>query len=125
MRHGNFGERADVTSLREDISRGLGEPTFLEVVLVRKSNGMNQHIKTAKISTDFGENGIKTRDDLADLAADELVEALGADKMNEKDANDIIMQAREHWFSEDDAATTETAEDDSDAKSGKESSDAA
>ena len=46
----------------------------------------------------LGQNGVKTLDDLADLASDELVEILGKDSMNEKDAEKIIMKAREHWF---------------------------
>ena len=47
----------------------------------------------------LGENGVKTLDDLADLAGDELVEIVGKD-MSEDDANAIIMKAREHWFEE-------------------------
>ena len=46
----------------------------------------------------IGESGIKSRDDLADLAADELMEVLGADQITEKDANTVIMNARAHWF---------------------------
>ena len=41
--------------------------------------------------------GIKTRDDLADLAVDDLVEISGID--NER-AKDLIMKARAHWFKE-------------------------
>ncbi len=52
----------------------------------------------------LGEAKIKTRDDLADLAADELVEIFGAESMNARQANDIIMLARAHWFAEEDAA---------------------
>ena len=48
----------------------------------------------------LGEKGVKTLDDLADLASDELVEILGADAIDEETANAIIMQAREHWFEE-------------------------
>lgn len=55
----------------------------------------------------LGENGVKTRDDLADLATDELVEIFGEETMNERDANAIIMKAREHWFAEEDAAAAE------------------
>ena len=61
----------------------------------------------------LAEQGIKTRDDLADLAADELVEMLGAEQMTEAHANDVIMAARAHWFAEEDAkaeAETEAAE---------------
>lgn len=57
----------------------------------------------------LGEQGIKTLDDLADLAGDELVELLGENQITGKDANDIIMKAREHWFAEEDAATLEAA----------------
>lgn len=46
----------------------------------------------------LGENGIKSRDDLADLATDELVEILGEDVMNAKEAESLIMRARAHWF---------------------------
>jgi N utilization substance protein A len=46
----------------------------------------------------LGEKGVKTLDDLADLASDELMEIVGADKMDEPTANDVIMAARAHWF---------------------------
>ena len=46
----------------------------------------------------LGEKGVKTLDDLGDLASDELVEIVGADKMDEATANDVIMLARAHWF---------------------------
>ncbi|HYZ24225.1 MAG TPA: transcription termination factor NusA [Rhodopila sp.] len=46
----------------------------------------------------LGEKGVKTLDDLADLASDELVEIVGADAMDENTANDVIMAARAHWF---------------------------
>ncbi len=46
----------------------------------------------------LGEKGVKTLDDLADLASDELIEIVGADHMDEATANAIIMDARAHWF---------------------------
>lgn len=46
----------------------------------------------------LGEKGVKTLDDLADLAGDELVEMLGGDNIDEDAANEIIMAARAHWF---------------------------
>jgi N utilization substance protein A len=39
--------------------------------------------------------GIHTRDDLADLAVDELTEMTGID---DESAKSLIMKAREHWF---------------------------
>lgn len=54
----------------------------------------------------LGEKGVKTLDDLADLAGDELIEILGEGAMDEETANAIIMDARKHWFAEgDDAAS--------------------
>ncbi len=43
------------------------------------------------------ESGIKTLDDLADLDTDELKDILN---VSAKDAEEIIMKAREHWFNE-------------------------
>lgn len=59
----------------------------------------------------LGEQGIKTRDDLADLAGDELAEMLGEGQMTEKEANAVIMDARAHWFAEEDAAAEDAAND--------------
>lgn len=59
----------------------------------------------------IGEQGVKTLDDLADLAGDELVELLGENQMNEKEANAVIMKAREHWFAEEDAAAAKAVEE--------------
>jgi N utilization substance protein A len=50
----------------------------------------------------LGEKGVKTLDDLADLASDELIEILGDDAPDEETANAVIMAAREHWFAPDD-----------------------
>ncbi|MBV9736375.1 MAG: transcription termination factor NusA, partial [Acidisphaera sp.] len=46
----------------------------------------------------LGEKGVKTLDDLADLASDELIEIVGEQAMDEPTANDVIMAARAHWF---------------------------
>ncbi len=47
----------------------------------------------------LGDKNVKTLDDLADLAADELIEIAAAQKLEEKDANAIIMaRTRAHWF---------------------------
>jgi len=45
--------------------------------------------------------GIRTRDDLADLATDELIDITGQSK---DDAHALIMKARAHWFADDAAA---------------------
>jgi N utilization substance protein A len=41
---------------------------------------------------------VKSLDDLADLASDELIEIVGAENMDEEVANEVIMAARAHWF---------------------------
>jgi len=50
----------------------------------------------------LGEKGVKTLDDLADLAGDELVEIAqeAGIKLETEAANAIIMKARAHWFPE-------------------------
>jgi len=45
----------------------------------------------------LAEAGIKTRDDLADLAVDDLIEVSGIDVER---AKVLIMKAREHWFAQ-------------------------
>src|SRR6185437_4521885 len=48
-----------------------------------------------EIASKLAANGITTRDALADLAGDELVELTG---MEPSKAQDLIMKARAHWF---------------------------
>lgn len=67
---------------------------------------------TPEIIIKLGENEVKSRDDLADLATDELVEILGEDSIKFRDAESLIMKAREHWFAEEDAAAAKAAEND-------------
>jgi len=51
----------------------------------------------------LGEKEVKTLDDLGDLATDELVEIVGADAITAADAEKIIMAARAHWFTDEEA----------------------
>ena len=46
---------------------------------------------------DLAQAGIITRDDLAELAVDELIEITG---VTEEEAKKVILAAREHWFTE-------------------------
>lgn len=59
---------------------------------------------TLQMAVALGENGVKTLDDLADLASDELREYLPNAGLDEDQANTIIMAARAHWFADEDAA---------------------
>jgi N utilization substance protein A len=69
----------------------------------RRELGVTDEIATIEALTPsmlvaLGEKGVKTLDDLADLASDELIEIVGAEAMDEAAANAIIMGARAHWF---------------------------
>lgn len=58
----------------------------------------------------LGEKGVKTLDDLADLASDELIDILGTDSLDEETANAIIMRAREHWFEDEEGQKSQEGE---------------
>jgi len=78
----------------------------------RKELGVTDDVGALGVFTNqmlvtLGEKGVKTLDDLADLAGDELVDILGADAMDEDAANEVIMAARAHWFEGDESAEAE------------------
>ena len=50
---------------------------------------------TPELIAKLAEGGVHTRDDLADLAIDELTDLTG---QSAEDAKALIMKAREHWF---------------------------
>jgi len=50
---------------------------------------------TPELIATLAEAGVHTRDDLADLAVDELTEMAG---IEDAQARELIMKAREHWF---------------------------
>lgn len=57
---------------------------------LRDLEGLN-----AKLLPQLAESGVHTRDDLADLAVDELTAITG---QSEEEAKALILKAREHWF---------------------------
>jgi N utilization substance protein A len=63
----------------EDVAQGLGDLEGLTPDLIAR----------------LADGGIHNRDDLADLAVDELIELTD---MPEEQAKALIMKAREHWF---------------------------
>jgi len=76
--------------------------------------GVSEELKnmpgmTADLIVALGEKGVKTLDDLGDLATDELQEMLPPGLINDKQAQKLIMAARQHWFAE------EAEEEDDDA----------
>ena len=51
----------------------------------------------------LGQKDVKTLDDLADLATDELLEIVGAKNLSAEDAEAIIMNARAKWFADEES----------------------
>ena len=49
------------------------------------------------LASKLASKSIITREDLAELASDDLLEI---EKMNQEDADSLIMNARAHWFEE-------------------------
>src|SRR5580658_2739239 len=111
-------ELASIEGFDEDVAGELQQRarTFLEEQNVklearRRELGVGDDIAalagvTPALLVAVGEKGIKTLDELADLAGDELVEmAQPAVKLDQEQANGIIMAARAHWFAEEGAGT--------------------
>jgi len=78
----------------------------------RRTLGVSDDIASVELLTPqmlvaLGEKGIKSLDDLADLAADELVEIVGEANMEEATANEVIMASRAHWFDDETAPVAE------------------
>ena len=110
-------ELASVEGFDEDVAGELQQRarTFLQeqnerFETRRKELGVSDDIAaiegvTPALLVAVGEKGVKTLDDLADLAADELIEMAGPSlRLEEAEANAIIMAARAHWFADDEAA---------------------
>ena len=120
-----LNELAGIEGFDEDVARELQQRarTFIEeqnakLEAQRKELGVSDEIAalagvTPALMVAIGEKGVKTLDDLADLAGDELVEMAGAAAKLELDAaNAVIMAARAHWFADEaqpDAASGATA----------------
>lgn len=58
----------------------------------------------------LGEKGIKTLDDLADLARDEFKELLPDSGKSDEEIDELIMAARKHWFDEEEGGAEEKAD---------------
>ncbi len=53
---------------------------------------------TPALLVELGKGGVKTLDDLGDLASDELREMLPGAGFSDEESDEIIMAARAHWF---------------------------
>lgn len=90
--------------------------------LDEQARHLTKRVKELKIATDLkelagldlellvtlGEKGIKTLDDLGDLAEDELLELLPPGRLTPERAREIIMAARSHWFETPEEIPTES-----------------
>ncbi|HEX5794692.1 MAG TPA: helix-hairpin-helix domain-containing protein, partial [Geminicoccaceae bacterium] len=121
-------ELASIQGFDESIAEALRERA--ETYLAEQERVLRQEAAELEIGQDLldfepltletavalGRKGVKSLDDLADLAADELVELLPDGEMTEADAGQLIMAARAHWFAtEETAAAQAEADAESDA----------
>lgn len=107
-----LNELAEIEGFDEDVAAELQKRAkdFIakrneEFAEKSKTLGIDEQLKTVDgldqdMILTLADKGVKTLDDLADLAADELMEMLGENVLSEVEANKVIMKAREHWFSE-------------------------
>ncbi len=65
---------------------------------------------TPAMLVSLGEKGVKTPDDLADLATDELIEIVGSRVISPSQAEELIMGLRAKWFEDEDVAKSEPAD---------------
>lgn len=108
----SLNELAEIEGFDEDVAAELQKRAkdFVakrneEFAKKSKNLGIDEQLKTIEgldqdMILTLADKGVKTLDDLADLAADELMEMLGENVLSEVEANRIIMKAREHWFTE-------------------------
>ena len=108
----DLSELASIDGFDEDLAQELQKRAteFVqkrnqEFIEKSKTLGVDESLKTISgLDQDMilalAEHDVKTLDDLADLAADELIEILGVDVITEVEANRVIMAARAHWFAD-------------------------
>jgi N utilization substance protein A len=97
-------ESFDEDTVHELRSRAKDALLTMEIEKEEKVEEVSQDLRDLEIDgsslppeliSQLAQGGIHTRDDLADLAVDELTEMTGVD---EERAKALIMKAREHWF---------------------------
>ncbi|MDT8997917.1 transcription termination factor NusA [Paucibacter sp. APW11] len=93
-------EAFDEDTVNELRTRAKDALLTMEIAREEKVEEVSQDLRdlegmTPELVAKLADGNIHTRDDLADLAVDELVELAG---MDEADARAMIMKAREHWF---------------------------
>jgi N utilization substance protein A len=115
-------ELAEIEGFDEDVATELKAraDTYLtakaeELLQQRKTLGVSDELAaieglTPAMLVSLGEKGVKTPDDLADLATDELIEIVGARSISPAQAEALIMSLRAKWFEAEDAAAAQPAD---------------
>ena len=93
-------ESFDEDTVNELRTRAKDALLTMEIAKEEEVESVSQNLRgldglTSDLIARLADSGIHTRDDLADLAVDELTEITGVD---EAQARALIMKAREHWF---------------------------
>jgi N utilization substance protein A len=109
-----LGELIEIQGFDEDIAEELQNRAlqFLEaesLTLEEKAQslGVEDELRAVdglnlRMVIALAEADVRTRDDLADLAGDELQEIVGVSQLTLPQCNDIIMAVRAHWFDDED-----------------------
>jgi N utilization substance protein A len=89
-------------------ARGYIDARNAEFETKRKELGVEDAVAaleglTPAMLVTLGENGVRTLDDVGDLAGDELKEVLdkGSSQLDLDTCNGIVLAARKHWFADD------------------------
>ena len=95
-------EAFDENTVNELRSRARNALLVQEIASEEKVEGVDPDLLAlegmdSQLAGKLAEAGIKTRDDLADLATDDLIEICAVDAER---AKALIMKAREHWFAQ-------------------------
>jgi transcription termination/antitermination protein NusA len=93
-------ESFDEDTVNELRTRAKDVLLTMEIAREESAEGVSQDLRDLEgldneLIAQLAQAGIKTRDDLADLATDELTDITG---QTAEDATALIMKAREHWF---------------------------
>ncbi len=93
-------EGFDEDTVNELRTRAKDALLTMEIAKEEQVSDVSQNLRdlegvTPEMIATLAQSSVHTRDDLADLAVDELTEMTGID---EEHAKTLIMKAREHWF---------------------------
>ena len=95
-------ESLDEETVNELRARAKDALLTLEIAREEKVDAVSQDLVsleglTSELIAKLADAGIQTRDDLADLAVDELTDITG---QTPEEASALILKAREHWFAD-------------------------